>query len=377
MWARLVNKILVVIFTWIKKWRLFPPAPQNQGEPGRILLVCVAGVGDNLLCAPAVGAVRNTFPESFIAFLVHRKRWDTLKNNPMLNEIIAYHKGPVAFFKLAVLLRKKRFDNVVVFHSTHGDLLPLCYLTGSPAIIGFEENSPMDFLYTRMIPRDASLHSIQDRVRLVREIGADTRDFHMTWRTLPEEKRAAEKLLQENGLTEKHPLIAFQLGAGGDGKRWPLESYAELARMIENRFGVFPILFGSEKERGLLENLRSRLGGNACCLITDLRILGALMEKIDLLVTPDTGPMHIAIALETPSVILFGKDNDHVFGPMPGFSGKTVVLKKTSGQDASTGMESIRPEEALRAIGEILSDRSDVERGEKARLDITSKCSTS
>ena len=185
MWVRFIHKVLGSIFYYVKHWNLFPSRPSLQGQPRRILMVCVAGVGDHLLCTPVIQALRNSFPESHIAFMAHKRRQDVLRHNRFLDELIPYQKGLVSFFRLAIQLRKKQFDHVLVFHSTYGDLLPLCYMMGARHIIGFEENSPMDFHFTKMIVHDFKIHTVNDRFRLARPIGAKDGGFPMDWHIMP------------------------------------------------------------------------------------------------------------------------------------------------------------------------------------------------
>lgn len=357
MWSKLSHRFLTFLFYHIKERGFFAPEPDSPDEAKRILMVCIAGVGDNLLCTPVIRALRQSFPESHLAFMVHRKRKDVLKHHPLLDEIIPYHKGPLAFFKLARQLRGRRFNRVLVFHSTHGDLLPLCYLARSPHLIGFKEKSTMNYLFTEIVPHDWTIHTIQDRLRLAEKIGAQADGFKMDWQVLPAEQDAAEKIFRKHSLHARTPLIGFQLGSGSAQRRWPVEYFIELGKRIVERYGVGPLLLGSKKEEPLLNKVRSELNENAVKLIVDLRVLGALMGKLDLLVTPNTGPMHIAIAQEVPLIGIFGSLPAHIYGPLSGSPTQVVLSREGADRESNGAMKSIKPAEVFDRIEKILSLR--------------------
>lgn len=353
MFSRFINKILEIVFHGLKKWDMFPPDSDSWHTEKRILLVCIAGVGDNLLCTPVARAVKNSFPECHLAFMAHRKRKDVLTNIPALDEIIPYQKGFFSFFKLAYQLRTKCFNRVLIFHSTHGDLLPLCYLSRAPRIIGFQEENPMNFLLTEMIPHDSNIHNIQDRLRLAKEIGVKSDDTKMDWQVLPQEREEAEKLFKQHNLIGQPKIIGFQLGTGPIRRRWPLEYYVELGQRIEKRFGVYPVLLGSENEKPLLKKAHSMLGGKSHVMITDLRICGAVIEKLDLMIAPNTGPMHIAIALNIPLICLFGSATGHMYGPLPPSQTQVILGENDSKACTSEAMNLIKPSEVMQKVEEI------------------------
>jgi len=356
MLARFINKIIGIIFRSLKKWSLFPPEPDSWDTEKRILLVCIAGLGDNLLCTPVARAIKKSFPDSYLAFMAHRKRQDVLANIPTLDEIIPYHKGIFSFFQLAHQLRKRRFNRVLIFHSTHGDLLPLCYMSRAHRIIGFREKNPLNFLLTETIPHDLNIHTIQDRLRLAENIGAHSDDYKMDWQILPKEREEAENLFKQHNLIGQPKVIGFQLGTGPIRRRWPLEYYVELGQMIANRFGVYPILLGSENEKPLLKKAHFLMGEKSPILITDLRICGAIIEKLDLMIAPNTGPMHIAIALNIPLISLFGSATHHVYGPFPASLTQVVMCKNdVLGESSVEGMKLIKPSEVMQKVEEIFS----------------------
>ena len=355
MWAQFINKIIEVIFHGLKKWNLFPPDPDSWNTEKRILLVCIAGVGDNLLCTPVARAVKNTFPESYLAFMAHKKRKDVLANIPTLDEIIPYQKGFFSFFKLAYQLRKKRFNRVLIFHSTQGDLLPLCYMSRAPGIIGFREKNPMNFLLSETIPHDMNIHTIQDRLRLAKKIGVHSNDTKMDWQILPQEREEAENLFRQHSLVDQSLTIGFQLGTGPIRRRWPLEYYVQLGQLIEKRFGIYPLLLGSENEKPLLEKAHSLLREKSHIMITDLRLCGAVIEKLDLMIAPNTGPMHIAIALNIPLISVFGSATHHIYGPISSITQVVMCKNDVWGESSVEGMRLIKPAEVMQKVEEIFS----------------------
>ncbi len=120
-----------------------------------------------------------------------------------------------------------------------------------------------------------------------------------------EEKRKwAEELLRKNGLREGQPLIAFQLGASAEDKRWPVESFARLADILHRKWGSLILLTGSRGEVGFGEEFCRKSNAKTINMMgkTDLTELAALLERADLLVSNDTGPLHVATAVGTKAI---------------------------------------------------------------------------
>src|SRR5262249_10200899 len=129
--------------------------------------------------------------------------------------------------------------------------------------------------------------------------------------SVPDSARAAASaFLAAAGATDDTPLVALQLGASRPVRRWPAAQFVALARRLEARLGARVVLCGGGSDRPFAEEIQAALGGTAidACGRTSIAELGALLERVDVLVTGDTGPMHMAIAVGTPVVGLF-------FGP--------------------------------------------------------------
>jgi heptosyltransferase-2 len=132
---------------------------------------------------------------------------------------------------------------------------------------------------------------------------------------VPDAARAAAASLLD-GLAGAGPLVGLNPGANGPARRWPIERYAELGTALREALDARVTVVGSRFETDLAERVAGGVpGGRSLAGRTDLKGLAAVLERLDLLVTNDTGPMHVAAALGTPLIALFGAGDDRVTAP--------------------------------------------------------------
>ena len=304
-----------------------------------ILVVEPWQIGDVVLVTPLLRELRNFFPDASVALLAKRHASEILSGSGLVDEVIEadlpwtrsdrkYRTSPAerrALRQLVRNLRRRKFDLLL---DARGD--PRSHLLGALAgakmRIGY--NLAGGWLLTHALSGEPDeRHKIDDWLKLLAPFGRES--ARRAPRLRPDESslsRARDDLARA-GATAR-PIIGFHPGASHVGKRWPLESYAELAGDLRRQFGgstvvfVEPGGFGSEAEwpdgavsvRGGLGNLMSRL---ACC---------------DVLVCNDSGPMHLADALGVPLVAVFERGNPQWFGPS---GAKSRVIM---GEDAGKGL---------------------------------------
>tara|TARA_B100000686_G_C16566097_1_gene850358 strand:+ start:366 stop:1007 length:642 start_codon:yes stop_codon:yes gene_type:complete len=177
-----------------------------------------------------------------------------------------------------------------------------------------------------MVTFDESLHVIENNLRLTSLIGAKTSDKQMNLQLSPSaDARAREILLP---FASKKYMIGFQLGANFVGKLWRIEYFSRLGRNLVMERNAGLVVIGGLAEKNVVKKFCHEFGMDALAILSDLETVSAVIKRLDVFVTPDTGPMHIAFAMGCPTVSLFGPTNPLNFGPLT-HSENCVVLHKS------------------------------------------------
>ena len=301
--------------------RLGPPQGLSQFVPSQvrsILVVSCTAMGDTLLSVPAIKAVRQSFPQARISWLINPRFFPLFR--PLAGLVDEFLFYPGRYRGLWPLWRKfkaRRFDLALSFHDS--DLAPvgLAYLTRVPFILrsALKDAPWAPYLSTRVPYRDEA-HAIEQRLDVVRTLLGEERNFdtRLSLPLNPEHLLKARNLLRQFGV-QGQPLVGFQCRASRPYREWPLANYATLARKIKERYPSAQIvLLGSPKDRRSLESL-ARQGLINLAGQIPLELLGAVLKQLDLLVSVDTGPMHVAFAVNTPTVCLFVPSDVRHTGP--------------------------------------------------------------
>jgi lipopolysaccharide heptosyltransferase II len=307
-----------------------------------ILVRGVNWIGDAVMTLPALRALRLANPESRIALLV--KPWvsPVFEKDPNIDELIIYserHKGVKGRLRLAGELRGHGFRRAVLFQNAI-DAAIITFLAGIPERIGYSRDARRALL-TKAVPFDRharGLHHVGYYLNLLEKAGFDVK-ASQPWIYLSLEERL-EARAELAGL--RRPVVAINPGASyGSSKRWHPSRFAEVTTRIIDELDGSAVLLGGPAETGIaeeiLEGIRARSSGEDVTSgpaprvrmmagSTTLRKLIALLSEVDLLVTNDSGPMHIGYAVGTPVVAVFGSTSPELTGPV-GY-GDVVVRKE-------------------------------------------------
>jgi len=291
-------------------------------QPKDILIIKPSALGDIVLALPALTALRKSFPKAKISWLVRPEFADLLREHPDLNTIISFDRrllgkswyNPKAFAELIKLLRRlhrERFDLVLDFQGLFRTGF-LAWITGCKQRFGMAQTRECSsHFYTHKIPQDYScIHLVDYYLKMAAAAGAQKGRPEFK---LPEDAAAAEtvkKLLLERSINPGN-YVVFVPGAARPEKRWPIERFAQLADKIANKFGSSIIAVGSQAEQQYVDSRQAAVKTQIVNLAgqTSVRELIALLKGASLVVSNDTGPGHIAAALGTPVVMIFGPTN--------------------------------------------------------------------
>jgi predicted lipopolysaccharide heptosyltransferase III len=288
-----------------------------------ILVVKLRYVGDVLLATPVLRALKDRFPDARITMAVNNGTEDVLRWNPNLDEVLVLRRGgPREELRFLLDLRRRRFD--LVIDLTDGDRSAfLSRWTGAATRIGFNrEQRWRGAFYTTVVAPAPGLHRIERNLETLRPLGIEPKTATPgLWLSAEDERRAAG-LLKEFGATDARgtitrPLIMLHPGARYWFKSWPIERFAALADRLVDTYGGRVLIGGSDLDEaaaaGIAGAARSKpinLAGRA-----GLLTFAAVVKQCAVFIGNDNGAMHIAAAIGTPVVGLFGPSNPREWGP--------------------------------------------------------------
>jgi heptosyltransferase III len=287
-----------------------------------ILIIKLRYIGDVLLATPALRAIKVTQPDARVTMMVNRGTEDVLSGNPDLDEIIVLDKGSLAAqSRLISGLRSRRFDTVIDL--TDGDRSAfLSWVSGALIRIGFnDEQRWRGHYYTQVVQSVPGVrHRIDRDLEALKLLGiqAGSKDPQL-WLT-PEEMNSADQLLNQLGVQRSQPMVILQPGARYWFKAWPPERFAELADQLVSQYGCQVLIGGSNQDIDLAEQIRQMAKCNPIVMAgrTTIKQFAAIAKKSVLFVGSDSGAMHIASAVGTPVVGMFGPSNPREWGPRGG-----------------------------------------------------------
>jgi heptosyltransferase-2 len=280
-------------------------------EPKKILIVRTDRIGDILLSTPVIKNLREAFPSSYIAFMCRPYTKDILEGNPYLDEVIIYdkygkQKSIWSSIKFSIFLRKKRFDWAIVLHPTNRAHL-VTFFAGIPFRVGWDKK--LGFLLTKRIPhtkQEGKKHELEYTLDILREINIPIVDKTIYFPLKKDSQDKIDYLLSNLGVTKEEKIIVIHPSASCSSKRWPQEYFCQLIKLLKEKFSYKIIIITAKGEEKYAEKL---IKEDVVDLRGRLNILevGALLKRAILFISNDSGPVHIASALETPVISIFGR----------------------------------------------------------------------
>ena len=303
------------------------PKTPHTSEVNRFLILSTTGLGDTLWATPAIRALRKDFPISYIGVLTSPIGKALLRHNPHINELFVTKNSLFSsILPLYWELKARHITHVLTFHTSQRSILPLSAILGAQEIIGtYGINKGLDFLLTRPM-QTQGMHEIQRRLAIVAEVGVHTHDSSMELFLSPEDENCAEQFLNSLQIPSYLPLIAIHPGAKDGFKQWPASHFIELGNRLTQNLGCQIIVTGSSPEKALVASIASQIKGAAPATELPLLATAALIKRMSVMIANDTGPMHMAFAVRTPTIGLFTPTDPHLCGPY--FVDSAVVIAK-------------------------------------------------
>lgn len=289
--------------------------------PRNILAIKLRYLGDVLLATPTLHALKTAYPAARLTALVNRGTEDILRGNPDVDEILPVERGSIIQqSRFALEIRRRKFDTVVDL--TDGDRAAfLTWMSGAAVRIGFNaEDRWTGRCYTTVVRGDERSHRIERDLAALAPLGIKAPDrLPRIWLGSEDDDRV-EQLVKDLGVPTDRSWVLIQPGARYWFKAWPTERFADLADRLTDRFGCQVLVSGSSQEQPLTESVVKQAKSRLLNITghSSVRALAALLKRSALFVGNDTGIMHIAAAVGTPVVGLFGPSNPIEWGPRGG-----------------------------------------------------------
>ncbi len=297
-------------------------------NPRKILVRAPNWIGDAVMSLPALGALRARFPQAEIVLLAKPWVCELYWHHPAVSRQIVYdskggHGGPQGFWRLIRALRAERFEGAILFQNAfHAAWIAWC--AGIPVRIGYARDARSSLLTEAIeVPRPAAYgHQAYYYWHLLFRAGLiekpqPIREMRLV--VTEAEKKWATKRLASLGLQGPRVLAGLIPGASfGPAKRWLLDRYADLADRLIGALDADVLIFGSHDEKPLAESIALTMKHTPAILTgeTTLRQLMALLAQCRLVVSNDSGPMHLAAALGSPLIAVFGSTDERATGPL-------------------------------------------------------------
>ena len=332
----------------------------NENTIQRILLIRLSSIGDVLLASPVAEKLRQHFPNAHITWVVETKSKDVIEGNPFVDEVLVWHrkswKSDARQKKEYLQLINLNYNFLQSIRALQADLVINMQDDFRSAVLANISGAkyrvcPKTFRKSNkwfanvLVDNTMEKHVMLKYVSLLSPLGIDVKDARMTMPFTSQDSAYANSLLFEQNLQSKQ-FVVLNPAASSEKKIWPTKYYAALADLLIEKCNTQVIFLGADSDRDLVAEIICKMNHKAHDFSgrTTLNQLGALVEKAQLFISGDTGPLHIAAAVGTPTVSLFGPTNSEKYAPL----GKLHVTL------AGKAMQDIKPSEVFQAACNVL-----------------------
>ncbi len=305
-------------------------------DPERILLIKLRATGDVVLATPVAENLKRRFPRARLSFLTEEASADILRWNPFLDELIVL---PIRSWERAGImgswreqarfyrnLRRKRFDLAIDLFGNPRSAV-LTRLTGAPNRVGYAFRGRRHAYNTVVTPSDRVRHEVLFHLEALEAIGIPVATDRPGVAVPGSAERKVSRWLRENAPGDR-TVIGLNPGGGWAVKRWPPEYFGRLADALIEEYGVDVLVLWGPGEEELVREVARAMNNRPLVLPeVPLSELGAFLKRCRLVVSNDSGPMHMAAALNVPTVGIFGPTDPRAQGPWG--DGHGVVRQET------------------------------------------------
>lgn len=286
----------------------------GKSSSKRILIVRTDRIGDVLLSTPVIKAIRDEYPHAYIAMMVSPYSKEIVEGNPYLDEVIVYdkegkQKSWAGSMRFARYLKKKKFDLALILHPNNRVHL-VTYFAGIKRRVGYDRK--FGFLLTDKIRHTKQLgekHELEYNLDLVRHLGIIPKEQSLFMPIKKESEDWAEEFLRSQGISPSEKILVIHPGASCPSKIWPQVRFAQVADKLADLYSFKIIVVSGPKDTKMAEDVLKNMRHPAVNLAgkTSISQLASILKKCKLFISNDSGPVHIASAVGTPVISLFGR----------------------------------------------------------------------
>ncbi len=308
------------------------PAPFDlTREPQRVLVLVLDHLGDAVFSTPAVKAIAELWPHAYLTVLCGEWSADLFRPAKWVDEVMIFNapwfaerakrRSFEAIAGEAAVISELGFDIAI---DLRGDLRHILMLHRAqvPVRAGFAVTGG-GFLLSMCPAYPWDAHAVDKRLAIAQAMGAHPADRLPVIPQDPEAETRIAGLFERRRLAKSHPLVGIHPGAGTEAKRWPYDQFAMVADTLFRDHAATLVITGSESEAELAKRVHARMVAPAEVLAGETTVgeLVAVLRRLVLFISGDTGPLHIAAALGVPTIALWSGTNDPaLWGPLGGES---------------------------------------------------------
>lgn len=322
-----------------------------RSTPRRILIIKPSSFGDIVQSLPVLAALKRTWPDAGVDWAVKPEWAELIDGHPLLHRVILFPRNFSEALRCASRSRRERYRLVI---DLQGLLRSGLYalMSGCPTRAGFADGREgSSWCYTERVKVSPTVvHAVDRYLDLVRQLGAMP-DKTVTFPLAESSKERdwAESLRQREGIGASERVCVIHPTARWETKRWPTERFARLADRLIIEQGLRVVLIGGPAQLRQVDDVERQMKERALNLggSTTLLQLAALLRRTNLLITNDSGPMHLAAAVGTPVVAVFGPTDPSRVGP---YGAGHIVLRKTVDCSRCSRRRCVRDALCMKAI---------------------------
>lgn len=284
----------------------FKNIPKNikNYQARSILIIGIGSLGDNLLLTPSIKLIKDTYKNASLDIIVGPRARGFAENNPWFSNFYIWEKNN--FFKLVAELRKKKYDITFDFKNS---------------AITFFLHSRYKFTFFRqeLFSNKISIHESERVLKFLEPYFGKSEDIRLYFPVAQTSKEKIEKIFTSFGIKKSDIIIGINPGAASEMKKWDKENFIEVCKALIEIYSAKIIIIGNKKEKDLGEYIKKGIGEKNVFNLageTTVMDLAALLTMINILITNDTGSMHMASAVQCPVVAIFGPGNSYRYGPV-------------------------------------------------------------
>jgi ADP-heptose:LPS heptosyltransferase len=297
-------------------------------------------IGNLILTTPLLAALRRRFPQAQIWYLASKTFHALFSKSSLVDRILVAKKRQYIFHPISLVLfirgiRKQRFDLAIDASDENNFSLNnsfLVYLSGARYRIGYQKPKSHLLLNLEVPVPQMNKHASEMHLDLLRHLVGDFQSDGLKIDVDPDKKAEAIDYLRANGIESSDFLVGMHVGGRG-AKRWPPDRFRELADWMTDCSGTKVIFFWGPEERRVVHKIKATGRSQIVSRLFDLPTLAALIARCNLFVSPDTGAMHLSVAVGTPTLALFLDSDPVKFGPQ----GNMHRIVQASDGDISVG----------------------------------------